>query len=102
MTPVQLEPISAIPLAMAPVVVMVLYRYALVGFRFANRVLRVEPDSVLDVSDGGRIELPGLANPLDERRLLRALFISISKTIPLFRVRRETRAQYRWERYQPS
>ncbi len=70
----QLEPISLALLAVGAIVAIPLCWYAASQFRFAHRVLRVQPDSTFDAPDGGRIELRGTAEPIDEDTLVRAPF----------------------------
>ncbi|QSX00124.1 E3 ubiquitin--protein ligase [Haloterrigena alkaliphila] len=74
MTPAQLEPVSIAVLALGAIVAVPFCWYGLTELRVANRVLRVEPDSVFDATDGGRVELRGTAQPVEEGRLVRAPF----------------------------
>ena len=68
----QLEPVSAAILAVGAVVAVAFCWYGLGELRLANRILRSQPDSVLDTTDGGRVELRGTARPVDDGRLCRA------------------------------
>ena len=74
MTALRIEPISLAVLAMGAIVATALCWYAVTELRLANRVLRVRPDSALDAPTGGRIELRGTAEPIDDGTLVRSPF----------------------------
>lgn len=74
MTTLQVDPTGLALLALAGAVAVVLGVYGLAELRLAARVLRSEPDSVLETPRGGHVELRGTARPVNERRVLRSPF----------------------------
>ncbi|WP_440763616.1 GIDE domain-containing protein [Natronorubrum sp. DTA7] len=68
----QVESASVAVLALGAAVAVAFCWYGIGELRLANRILRSRPDSVLDTTDGGRIELRGTARPVDDGRRCRA------------------------------
>ena len=67
-----IDPIAAVGLAMAGLVLVPLFVYGVLELRLANYVLRSPPASALDAGSGGLIELRGVARPV--RGTLRSPF----------------------------